>query len=213
MLRQNDSWEQWRAQQDDTWDKWCAQQDDTWDKWCAQQDDTWDKWCAQQDDAWDKTREYVQRVTKKSSQHEENSGRILEHVVASQAERIGHFAGVPAGDITPNLKKMQDAQVVREYDVLVRSDSELMLVEVKRVLSVAALEKLTNNYLRAFRHDFPEILGDRALYGAVAFELFPAAKDEKEQAMRLARDAGLCLVHVIGESELKVVSPHRRDAA
>ena len=152
-----------------------------------------------------KTEKLVDRISKLSG----NTGRVLEQEVAAKVGRDGKIAWMRADEMYPQLVKMSGDRVVGEYDLVIANGSELMVVEVKRVLRADEVRKFAAGPLAKFRARFPEIAGDRAIYGALAFSLEEDNIKAREEALKAAQDAGLLLIRAVGKTGLKILNPRR----
>ena len=156
-----------------------------------------------------KTEKLVDRISKLSGDTNRNTGRVLEQEVAAKVGRDGKIAWMRADEMYPQLVKMSGDRVVGEYDLVIANGSELMVVEVKRVLRADEVRKFAAGPLAKFRARFPEIAGDRAIYGALAFSLEEDNIKAREEALKAAQDAGLLLIRAVGKTGLKILNPRR----
>ena len=138
-----------------------------------------------------------------------NTGRVLEQEVIAKVKRDGKIAWMRADEIYPNLTKIVKRRVLGEYDLVVINGSEVMVVEVKRVLRAEEVRKFAEKDLAKFRERFPEIVGDRAVYGAVAFSLEEENPKARKAAMSAAEKAGLLLIRAVGKTGLEFMNPDR----
>ena len=158
----------------------------------------------------DKAEKVVDKISKLSGGNDHNTGRILEQEVVAKAERDGKIAWMRADEFYPQLVKRAGRRVVGEHDLVIVNGSELMVVEVKRVLRAHEVRKFAEGPLAKFRERFPKIAGDRAIYGAIAFELEENRSTDREAALQAAEDAGLLLIRAVGKTGLKILNPERK---
>ena len=167
------------------------------------------KWREGREEEWRKTEEAMREIGVVSGRHAENTGRLLEQELIAQVERDGKIAWMAADEIFPRLKRRVKRRVVDEFDLFIVNGEEAMLVEVKRVLRAGDVRQFAETDLESFRRHFAGMVGDRVLYGALAFALEDADEEVREQVRKKAEDAGILLIHLVGEAELKILNPDR----
>ena len=155
------------------------------------------------------TEKLVKTIATVSGRNDENSGRILEQELIAQVERDGKIAWMSADEIFPNLKRRVKRRVVDEFDLFIVNGEEAMVVEIKRVLRAEDVRAFAETDLASFRRHFAGMVGNRVLYGALAFALEEADEDVRKQVRKQAEDAGILLIHVVGESGLEILNPDR----
>ena len=160
-------------------------------------------------EAWRKLEETARKVFVTSGRNDENTGRLLEQELVAQVERDGKIAWMAADEIFPHLKRRVKRRVVDEFDLFIVNGEEAMLVEVKRVLRAGDVRQFAETDLESFRRHFAGMVGDRVLYGALAFALEDADEEVREQVRKKAEDAGILLIHLVGESNMKILNPDR----
>ena len=165
------------------------------------------KWREGREEEWRKTEAAMRKMGVNSGRHEENSGRILEEEVAAQVRRDGRIAWMRADDVHSNV--VHDDGLTRgECDLVVVNGDEAMAVEVKRVLRAEDVRKFSE-LLPRLREFFPRLVENRVLYGALAFALEEKKEEVRDSVRKKAEDAGLLLIHLAGEAELKILNPDR----
>ena len=165
------------------------------------------KWREGREEEWRKTEAAMRKMGVNSGRHEENSGRILEEEVAAQVRRDGRIAWMRADDVHSNV--VHDDGLTRgECDLVVVNGDEAMAVEVKRVLRAEDVRKFSE-LLPRLREFFPRLVENRVLYGALAFALEEKKEEVRDSVRKKAEDAGLLLIHLVGDSELKILNPDR----
>ena len=167
------------------------------------------KWREGREEEWRKTEEAMREIGVVSGRHAENTGRLLEQELIAQVERDGKIAWMAADEIFPRLKRRVKRRVVDEFDLFIVNGEEAMLVEVKRVLRAGDVRQFAETDLESFRRHFAGMVGDRVLYGALAFALEDADEEVREQVRKKAEDAGILLIHLVGESNMKILNPDR----
>ena len=160
-------------------------------------------------EAWRKLEETARKVFVTSGRNDENTGRLLEQELIAQVGRDGKIAWMTADEIFPHLKRHVGRRVVDEFDLFIVNGEEAMLVEVKRVLRAEDVRRFAGTDLASFRRHFAGMVGDRVLYGAMAFALEDADEEVRKRARKKAEDAGILLIHLVGEAELKILNPDR----
>ena len=159
--------------------------------------------------AWRKLEETTRKVFVTSGRNDENTGRILEHELIARVKRDGKIAWMAADEIFPYLKRHVGRRVVDEFDLFIVNGEEAMLVEVKRVLRAEDVRRFAEADLTSFRRHFAGMVGDRVLYGALAFALEDADEGVRKRVRKKAEDAGILLIHLVGESNMKILNPDR----
>ena len=118
-----------------------------------------------------------------------DEGGMVEYEGVAALRNLSEIGGMPIKDI---IHLLQVGRKRREYDGLIRCPEAgaVVLVEFKRRLTVDAVRKFLDEQLPAFLRDFPEIVGDGKIYGAVA----GATVDD--DAQKLAEENGLFAIRL-----------------
>ena len=151
----------------------------------------------------------LDKLVKLAGGSDNNTGRSLEQEVIARVKRDGKIAWMRADKVYHNLRAFAKRRTIGEYDLVVINGAEAMVVEIKRVLRAHEVRKFAEKSLAKFRERFPEIAGDRVIYGAVAFSLEEENPDAQEAAMRAAENAGLLLIRAVGKTGLEFLNPDR----
>ena len=149
---------------------------------------------------------------KKADKEFEKLDRQIQKVGGSFNERWGHFMeslvegcfiriiserGINVTEVMSNFKKgirLKDGRFQeREFDLVAVNGKELVVTEVKNVLTKKDVEEFISDWLKNFKSYFPSYK-DKQMYGAVAF------LREKKGAANWAEEQGLFIIKATGDS-------------
>ena len=107
------------------------------------------------------------RISNEWGNFTNDEGGMVEYEGVAAMRDLPEIGGMPIKDI---IRLLQVGRKRREYDGLIRCPEAgaVVLVEFKRRLTVGAVQKFLDDQLPAFLRDFPEMVGDGKVYGAVA---------------------------------------------
>ena len=129
------------------------------------------------------------RISNEWGNFTNDEGGMVEYEGVAAFRDMTEIGGMPIDDI---VYPMQLGRKQREYDglVLCPEAGAVVLVEFKRRLTVGAVRKFLDEQLPAFLRDFPGMVGDGKLYGAVVGATVDAA------ARKLAEENGLFAIRL-----------------
>ena len=132
-----------------------------------------------------------------------DEGGMVEYEGVAAFRDMAEIGGMPIDDI---VYPLQLGKKQREYDGLIRCPEAgaVVLVEFKRRLTVGAVRKFVDEQLPAFLRDFPGMVGDGKLYGAVVGASVDAA------ARKLAEENGLFAVRLPANRRTVVLNDKAR---
>ena len=135
-------------------------------------------------------------------------GHLVESLVEGKLTRLLREKGIPVLHTHPNVKREvtnKEGGIVdrKEFDIIAVNGKEVVLVEVKTVLTRKDVSHFLENHLKDFKEYFPEYQ-DKVLYGAVAFLRTEDSADtfSEEQGLFVIKATGDS-AHIINKSDFK----------
>ncbi len=170
-------------------------------------------------EAWEKRAEKAEKEMKRFQAQQERTDRMIQKVGGRFNKRWGHLVeslvkgklvhllrerGIQVNQTLPNVEAQltnKDGTVQKrtEFDIIVANGKEVVIVEVKTVLSPKDLHHFLSN-LQDFKSYFPKFKAD-TLYGAVAY-----LKSEGK-AHVLSEAEGLFVIKAVGDSASLINKP------
>ena len=143
------------------------------------------------------------RISNEWGNFTNDEGGMVEYEGVAAMRDLPEIGGMPIKDI---IRLLQVGRKRREYDGLIRCPEAgaVVLVEFKRRLTVGAVQKFLDDQLPAFLRDFPEIVGDGKVYGAVA----GATVDD--DAQKLAEENGLFAIRLPANRQTVILNDKAR---
>ena len=125
-------------------------------------------------------------------------GQLVESLVEGKLSRILRERGIQVIQTHPNVKREvtnEKGHIIerKEFDIIAVNGKEVVLVEVKTVLTRKEVGIFLDRYLKDFKRYFPEYK-DKVLYGAVAF------LRSEEEADTVSEEKGLFVIKATGDS-------------
>ena len=122
----------------------------------------------------------------------------MESLVEGSLVRLLKSRGIDVTDTFPNVRKgfvhKNGDFTEKEFDIIVANGTEVVVVEVKTVLTQKAVRVFIKEQLNNFKKYFPRYRKNVVLYGAVAF------LRARSRAAQAAEKAGLFVVKATGDS-------------
>ena len=144
------------------------------------------------------------KITGEWGRFNNDEGGMVEYEGVSALRDLAEIGGMRVAAVFP---APPPAKKGREYDGIIFCPSALVLLEFKRRLTADAVRRFMEEQLPAFRADFPALLGDNALYGAVA----GATIDD--DVRELAEKSGIFVLRVPANRRAVVVNDNGRPQA
>ena len=137
-------------------------------------------------------------INKIGSRFNERWGRFVESLVTGKLSQLLREKGIQVLYTYPNVTKEilnKRGEVIgrKEFDIIVVNGTEVVVVEVKTVLSRKEVKMFLERTIQNFKKYFPDHK-DRILYGAMAY-----LKSENKADL-LAEEQGLFVIKATGDS-------------
>ena len=139
-----------------------------------------------------KTDRQIQKV---GGRFNERWGRFVESLIEGKLVRLLQARNVKVTESFSNVEIYNEdgSKCLYEFDIVAINGTEVVLTEVKTVLTIGAVKKFINETLPAFRTHSQRHKG-RKLYGAVAY------LKAEGKAVGFAEEQGLFVIKAVGDS-------------
>ena len=141
--------------------------------------------------------EQWKRITGEWGRFNNDEGGMVEYEGVAALRDLSEIGGMPIDEV---ITSFQLAKKGREYDGYIRCPRARVLLEYKRRVTRKHVRKFLDQQLIQFSEDFPELLVDCALYGAVVGALID------EDARELAEENGLFAIRIPANRRAEVLN-------
>ena len=140
-------------------------------------------------------KETDRQIQKVGGRFNERWGRFVESLIEGKLVRLLQARNVKVTESFSNVEIYNEdgSKCLYEFDIVAINGTEVVLTEVKTVLTIGAVKKFINETLPAFRTHSQRHKG-RKLYGAVAY------LKAEGKAVGFAEEQGLFVIKAVGDS-------------
>ena len=127
--------------------------------------------------------ETARQIKKTDARFDMQWGRLMESLVEGDIVKLFNERNIPVQGSSQRVKKTLEGNRY-EFDIVVRGEHEMIVVEVKTTLKVHKVNHFFKN-LKLFKKMLPVEYGDKKVYGAVAFLTAHSGSDKYAESKKL----------------------------
>ena len=138
---------------------------------------------ATQEETAREVKETARQIKKTDARFDMQWGRLMESLVEGDIVKLFNERNIPVQGSAQRVKKTLEGNRY-EFDIVVRGEHEMVVVEVKTTLKVHKVNHFLKN-LKLFKKMLPAEYGDKKVYGAVAFLTAHSGSDKYAENKKL----------------------------